>query len=99
MLMTSREVPSFIASCLVDVCNLGNADQVVRSQSLLRKCLLRLMDKYHRDDPWFIARVFATLLELRSLSKKLNLAEVRAGLRWADNVDIPPLLSEIWSPL
>jgi hypothetical protein len=97
--MNSRNVLPFTAFCLVDVCHLENADQVVSCQSLLRKCLLRLMDKYHSDDPLFVARVFAILVEMRGLCEKLKLSEVQLAMRWADKVHIPPLLSEILAPL
>lgn len=76
-----------------------DVDQVVRCQSLLRNCLLRLMDKYHSDDPLFIARVVAVLVELRTVSEKHILIEEQLARRWADHVEIPPLLYEMWSSM
>lgn len=84
---------------IVDQCKLEDVDQVVRCQSLLLSCVLRLMDKYHGDDPLFIARVVAVLVELRTVSDRYLMMQEQVAMQWADKVDVPPLLYEMWSSI
>jgi hypothetical protein len=84
---------------LSDQCNLEDPYQVGRCQSLLRNCFLRLIDKYHSDDPLFIAHVVAVLVEMRSVSEMHKLVEEQVAMRWSDKVDIPALLYEMWSSI
>jgi hypothetical protein len=87
------------AFLFVDQCSLEDVDQIRRCHSLLLQCFLRLMDKYHGDDPLFIARVIAVLVELRSLGERHKQIEEQMAMRWADKVDIPPLIYEMWSSM
>jgi hypothetical protein len=84
---------------VVGQCNLEDVDQVLRCHSLLLQCFLRLVNKNHGDDPLFIARVIAVLVEMRTLSELHKQIEEQVAMRWADKVDIPPLLFEMWSSL
>jgi hypothetical protein len=57
------------------------------------------MDKYHGDDPLFIARVVAVLVELRTVSDRYLMMQEQVAMQWADKVDVPPLLYEMWSSI
>jgi hypothetical protein len=76
---------------------LENVEQVRRCHSMLRNCFLRLIGKNHSDEPLFIAHVVAVLVELRSLAEAQKASDEQLAMRWADAVDIPPLLYEMWS--
>jgi hypothetical protein len=84
---------------LADQCELEDVDQILRCHSLMVQCFLRLMDKYHSDDPLFIARVIAVLVEMRTHSEIHNKIEEQVAREWVDKVDVPPLLFEMWSSL
>jgi len=83
----------------LDNCDLQAVDQVAQCHSLLLHCFLYLVNKYHSDDPLFIARVVSVLVDLRSIREMHKHVEEQVALRWSDKVDIPPLLYEMWSSL
>lgn len=80
-----------------DQCSLENVEQVRRCHSVLRNCFSRLLDKYHSDDPLFMARVVAVLVELRSLTEAQKAGDEQFAVRWANAIDVPPLVDEMWS--
>jgi hypothetical protein len=44
-----------------------------------------------------MARVVAVLVEMRSLAEAKKFEMEKFTSRWADIIDIPPLLIEMWS--